>query len=134
MDEETGETVPTPIRAAAALVALEAAALVALAGVVVYDIVVDTPDKLVRALFYPVGILALAAALVAGARSLLRLSQATRTPIVVVQLFALYIGWNAAFKSENPALGGPILLVALAVLYLLFTPPARAALDREPPR
>jgi hypothetical protein len=28
--------------------------------------------------------------------------------------------------------GAPILLSALAVLYLLFTPPARAALDHEP--
>ena len=41
--------------------------------------------------------------------------------------------YSLAFQADRPGYGAPILLVALAVLYLLFTPPARAALDREPP-
>ena len=36
-----------------------------------------------------------------------------------------------SFQAGRLVVGGPILVVALAVLYLLFTPPSRAALDRE---
>ncbi len=43
------------------------------------------------------------------------------------------VAYSLAFDSDRPAYGGPILIVALAVLYLLFTPPARAVLDREDP-
>lgn len=125
--------VPTPLRVAAALVALEALGLALAAGWVVYDTITDTPDKVLRALLVPVLALAGAALLAYSARNLLRLRPSARSPLVVVQLLALPVGWAAAFDSHRPALGGPILLVALAVIYLLFTPPARAALDREPP-
>ena len=44
----------------------------------------------------------------------------------------LPVRWVLVGASD--ADGGSILVAALAVLYLLFTPPARAVLDREPPR
>jgi hypothetical protein len=53
--------------------------------------------------------------------------------MVVLQILAVPVGYQIAFDSERPAWGGPILLAALAVLYLLFTPPVRAVLDRPEP-
>jgi hypothetical protein len=66
------------------------------------------------------------------ARGLLRLRPAARTPVVVLQVLALPVGYSMAFQAGVVAYGGPILVAAVVVLYLLFTPPARAALDREP--
>jgi hypothetical protein len=51
--------------------------------------------------------------------------------MVVLQLLALPVGYSLAFQAGRVGYGGPILVAALVVLYLLFTPPARAALDRE---
>jgi len=68
-----------------------------------------------------------------GARGLLRLRPAARTPIVVLQILAVPVGYQLAFDSERPEWGGPILVAALVVLYLLFTPPVRAVLDRPEP-
>ena len=51
--------------------------------------------------------------------------------MVVLQLLALPVGYSLAFQAGLLGYGAPILLGALTVLYLLFTPPARAALDRD---
>jgi hypothetical protein len=77
--------------------------------------------------------LAFAGATVLGlcARGLLRLRAAARTPVVVLQVLALPVGYSMAFQAGVLVYGGPILIAALVVLYLLFTPPARAALDRD---
>ena len=57
---------------------------------------------------------------------------ATPTPIVVIQLLAIPVSYSLAFQAGRVGYGGPILIAALSVIYLLFTPPVRAALDREP--
>ena len=49
----------------------------------------------------------------------------------MLQLLALPVSYSLAFQAGRVGYGGPILVAALAVLYLLFTPPARAALDRD---
>ena len=46
---------------------------------------------------------------------------------------AVPVGYQLWFDSERPEWGGPIFFAALAVLYLLFTPPVRALLNREEP-
>ena len=48
----------------------------------------------------------------------------------MLELLALPVSYSLAFQSHLPVYGAPIMLSALAVLYLLFTPAARAALDR----
>jgi hypothetical protein len=53
--------------------------------------------------------------------------------VVVLQLLALPVAFSLTFQAGRVQYGGPVLVVALAVLFLLFTPPARLALDREPP-
>ncbi len=127
------EAAPRPLVAASVLVLLEAVALLGAAGVLIAKTIGGHPADLGRALF-AAALAVLAAALLAfGARGLVRLRPAARTPIVVLQLLAIPVSYSLAFQADRPGYGGPILLVALAVLYLLFTPPARAALDREPP-
>ncbi len=69
--------------------------------------------------------------LVLCVRGLLHLRPAARTPVVVVEALALPVAYSLAFQANRVGYGGPILLTALAVLYLLFTPPVRTVLDRE---
>jgi hypothetical protein len=114
------------------VIGLEALALVVAACVVVEKAITGHPAKwwspYALALLIVVGALVLFLA----ARSLVRLSGAARTPIVVLQLLALPVSYSLAFQAGLVDYGGPILVAALTVLYLLFTPPARAALDRVP--
>ncbi len=124
--------VPSQVRLAAAVIGLEGLGLLGAAGVLVAKSATGHPDSVGRALLGAA--LAVLAALVLGlcARGLLRLRPAARTPVVVLQVLALPVGYSLAFQAGVVAYGGPMLVAALAVLYLLFTPPARAALDREP--
>ncbi len=124
------ERVPGPVRAAAAIIALEALALVVAAAILVIKTVTGHPESVARALLGAA--LAVVGALVLGgcARGLIALRPAARTPVVVLQLLALPVGFSLAFQAGRIAYGGPILLAALAVVYLLFTPPAREVLNR----
>jgi hypothetical protein len=122
---------PAQVRVAAALIWVESLALVGAAGVLVTKTLDGHPDSVGRALLGAALALSAAAALVLGARGLIRLRPAARTPVVVLQLLALPVGYSLAFQAGRVGYGGPILVAALTVLYLLFTPPARAALDRE---
>ncbi|MDT4997250.1 MAG: hypothetical protein QOD45_1318 [Pseudonocardiales bacterium] len=124
--------VPAQVRVASGVVALEALALAAGAAVLIAKTVGGGADSLARALL--TAALAALAAAVLGlcARGLLRLRPAARTPVVVLQLLAIPVSYSLAFQAGRVGYGGPILLAAVTVLYLLFTPPARAALDRQP--
>jgi hypothetical protein len=111
---------------------LESLALFVLAGILVVKTATGHPSDVAGALL--AGALAAAGGLLLAfaGRSLLRLRPAARTPVVVLELLALPVAYSLAFQAHRVAYGGPILVAALAVLYLLFTPPSRAALDREP--
>ena len=126
-------TPPTAIRAACALVGLQALGLLAGAVVLLADSLFGHPTDRASAVLAAVLALGGALALAFGARGLLRLRPSARTPVVVLEILAVPVGYQLAFDSERPEWGGPILICALAVLYLLFTPPARAALDRPEP-
>ncbi len=123
---------PGQLRAASALIALESLALLAAAAVLISKTIGGHPDSVGRALLLAALAVAGALALGLGARGLLRLRPAARTPVVVLQLMALPVAYSLAFQAGLVGYGGPILIVALAVLYLLFTPPVRTALDRAP--
>jgi hypothetical protein len=116
---------------AVVLVLIESAALVCAAVFLVYATVVGTPSDLWRALFGAAVALAGAATLAFGARALAHLRPAARSPIVVLQLLALPVGYSLGFQAGRIGYGGPIMAIALVVLFLLFTPPAREALDRH---
>lgn len=125
---------PRPVRIACAILVLEALALLAAAGFVVFDTIVGTPHSVAGALLAALGAVIGAAVIALAARGLMHLRPAARTPVVVLQLLALPVAYSLAFQAGLVGYGGPILVAALAVLYLLFTPPARAVLDRDPPR
>jgi crotonobetainyl-CoA:carnitine CoA-transferase CaiB-like acyl-CoA transferase len=123
--------VPGAVRTAAGLVALEALALLAAAAILLAKTATGHPSSLARALLDAAFALCGAALLVLAARGLVRLRPAARTPVVVLQILALPVAYTLAFQAHRVEYGGPILVAALATLYLLFTPPARAALDRH---
>lgn len=134
-DRDTADDrIPGPLRAACAVLALECLGLLGAAGFLVVSTFTGHPSGLGRALFGAA--LALAGALLLGGatRGLLRLNPSARTPVVVLQLLALPVAYSLAFQAGRVGYGGPILIAALTVLYLLFTPPARLALDRQSPR
>jgi len=122
---------PRPLVVACAVIALEALALLGLVVFLVVDTAAGHSSHSARGLLSAAFALLGAAALGFGARGLMRLSQAARTPIVVLQLLALPVAYTMAFSAHRPALGGPILVAAIAVIYLLFTPPVREVLDRS---
>ena len=130
MVEDSGT--PAQVRVAVIMIWFESLALVGAAGVLVTKTIAGHPDSIGRALLGAALALAAAAALALGGRGLMRLRPAARTPVVVLQLLALPVGYSLAFQAGRVGYGGPILVAALVVLYLVFTPPARAALDREP--
>lgn len=113
------------------MLGLEALALVGLAGFLLFDTATGAADDVGGALLGVALVLGCAAALVLGARGLLRCRPAARTPIVVLQVLAIPVSYSLGFQAGRVGVGGPMLLAALAVLYLLFTPPVREALDRE---
>lgn len=131
MVEEGGA--PAQVRVAAAVIGLESLGLLLAAGILVAKTLAGHPDSIGRALLDAALALGTAMVLGAGARGLVRLRAGARTPMLVLQLLALPVGYSLAFQAGLVGYGGPILLGALAVIYLLFSPPARAALDRDPP-
>jgi hypothetical protein len=130
-EAEQPPAVPGPVRAIALLVAVEAAALLLLAGAQALSTVLGEPTSvggaLVTAAFAALG----GVLVLLLARAVLRVRKAARSPVVVVQLIMLPIGWNLIHPSGRPEFGVPVLAVAVAVLALLATPAARAALERE---
>jgi hypothetical protein len=125
--------VPGQVRAATVLIGLEALALLGTAVLLVVKTVAERAASLAGALLFALLALLAAVVLALAARALLRLHPAGRTPVVVLQLLALPVAYSLAFQAGLVEYGGPVLVVALAVLFLLFTPPARAVLDRDPP-
>lgn len=123
---------PREVRAAAAVIGVESLALLAVAVVLAVKTVAGHPHSVAGALLGAALALCGAVALALGARGLVRMQAAARTPIVVLQLLALPVSYSLAFQAHLVGYGGPILIAAIAVLYLLFTPPARGALDRGP--
>ncbi len=128
---EPTSPVPGQLRAAVAVIAVEGLALLGAAGFLVAATITGRPADAGRALLGAALAVLGAAALMFGARALLHLRAAARSPIVVLQLLALPVGYSLGIQAGRIGFGGPIMLAALVVLFLLFTPPVRAVLDRE---
>jgi hypothetical protein len=122
-----GGAPPATVRLAALVAALEGGALLGLGLFYAAKTAANHPDSYGRALFGALFAVAGGAVLLLLARSLRRLRTWARSPVVVLQLLALPVGYSLAFQAGLPGYGGPILLLAVAELYLLFTPESRAA-------
>ena len=121
---------PSGVRAAAAIVLLEAAALAVTAVVLLVLAFVHTTTRLWAAVAI-VGFALLGAAILAlCARGLARLRPSARSPVILVQLLAVPVGYSLGIQAGRALIGVPILLLAVAVLVLLMLPSSRQALDR----
>lgn len=118
---------PRSLRAAAAVVGLEAALIAVGALVLLWLTFTSTPDSVPRAIAEVVAIGAGAAVLGAAALGLSRVASWARGPVVVLQLILAALGYTTAFEAERPQIGVPVLVLVAAVLYLLATPESRLA-------
>src|SRR4051794_23902852 len=122
---------PRPLRVAALLTAVEGAGLV-VAGLVQLGLTAfGDPEDVGRALFVGVFAVLVGIGLVLLARALDRRRRAARTPVVVVQLLALPVGYSLTFDADRVYVGLPLLVLAVVILLLLFTPESLSALDRS---
>ncbi len=122
-------SVPAPVRRAALVTAAEGAVLVGFAIYVAVSAAVSTPDRLADALALAAFATAGGVLLGALARSLAGLRSWARSPVVVLQILFLPVGVSL-IQAGRGVVGAGVLLLAGSVLYLLFTPQSRAALDR----
>ncbi|MEO6701117.1 MAG: hypothetical protein ABIP57_06420 [Jatrophihabitantaceae bacterium] len=122
--------VPAPVRYASLLVGLESAGLLIAAIVLAVLAVVHSSTRLWAALAIVGFALFGAVVLAVCARGLLELRPSARSPIVLVQVLALPVGYSLGIQAGRALVGVPIMLVALAVLILLLQRSSRTALDR----
>jgi hypothetical protein len=118
---------PRSLRAAAAIVGVEAALVSLGALALLWLTLTSTPDSLSRAIAEVVAIGAGAAVLGATAIGLWRVSAWARGPVIVLQLLLAALGYTTAFEAARPQIGVPVLGLVAAVLYLLATPGSRLA-------
>ncbi|MGY1730939.1 hypothetical protein ACI798_05410 [Geodermatophilus sp. SYSU D01045] len=124
------EAPPAVVRAAL-VAAIEAALLIGGALVLLWLTLTSDPDSVARALAEVVYVGIFGAVLAAAAVGLRRVSGWARGPVVVLQILLGLFGYSTAFPGGQPLLGIPLIVLAVAELYLLFTPEARLAfLDR----
>ena len=133
MAEAEPTVAPAPVRAAAALVVVEGAALVGLGVAEVVSTVVSEAASVSLALTTAAVAAAGGALLFRLARALRELRAAARSPVAAIQLVSLPVGWTLTSTNGRPELGLPILLLAVGVLLGLFaTAEARDSLTRPP--
>lgn len=119
--------VPGAVRRAALVVAVESAALAAVALVLLWLTVTSEPDSVGRALAEVVYVGLGAGLLGAAAVGLWRMSGWARGPVVALQILLGLLGYTLAFEADRPLIGVPVLALVAVELYLLLTPEARLA-------
>jgi len=132
--EEAGgrPPVPTEVRGAAAIVALEGLAVLALGPILlVGGILMSRPDSLGRAWAEVVVAISAGTLILFLARTLSKVAGWSRAPVIVIQILAVPVGYSLAFPSEQPLYGIPVLAAAGGVLYLLATPAAQLAFRQQ---
>jgi hypothetical protein len=130
--EEEPARAPRPVLAASALVIVEGAALLVFAIVNVALTASSDAGSVPLALGGALVLAVFGGILVLLARALRALKPPARSPVIAVQIVALPIGWTLTTGNGRPELGLPVLVLAIAVLVLLFsTAEARDSLTRE---
>ncbi len=131
--DDVAGTVPGELTLAAVVLALQGLGLLAAAVVLVVKTLTGSPDSLGRALFLALFAAAGGVGLAFAGRGLVHLRPAVRTPVVLIEILALPVGYSLGIQADRMLYGGPVIVTAVAVLYLLFTPAARRAIDGERP-
>lgn len=126
-----GEHRSTQLSLAAALVGIEG--LVALGYAIVWGYLsltgkpTDQTASLMGAVFVALGGMLLLRMAVA----LWKVDVWPRVPTIVLQLMLVPVSWSLAFTLGNTAVGVPLLVVAIALLVLLFSKAVREDFDRD---
>lgn len=121
-------TEPWTIRLAARVLAVEALGLVALGAVDLSKVATGSPRSVILAAAGALLAIGTGAALLLLARAVRRARGWALTPALVLQILALPVGYSLAVQAGRWVYGGPILLLALAEIALLFAPQSRRAL------
>ncbi|MBX6770080.1 MAG: hypothetical protein IRY90_23490, partial [Actinomadura rubrobrunea] len=123
---------PITVHGAAALVAAEGAIATGFGLYTGYETVIGAAVDPATAVAVTVLALGAGAGMIGCARGLLRGAGWSRSPSVLVQLFALPVAWSL-WQSEQYWLAVPLGLSAVAALVLLLSPPTTAWLVHEDP-
>lgn len=125
---ELFQPAPREVRAAGVIAGLPGLAAIVFAVVLLVDALVSTETTVggnnlyAQAAYYAV----FGAGLLACGTGLLLGHTWARSPALVVALLMIGVGWYVAGPSGRPEWGVPIVVVAAALMVLLFRAPARA--------
>jgi hypothetical protein len=122
-------TAPRELVGAAALAALEGLVLVGLGVLLIVKTATSHPQSVFGALSGALLALVAAAALIFLAARVVQERRWARTPIVVLQILWLPVGFSLAFQAGRPEYGAPLLVAAIGTLALFATPAARAPFE-----
>ncbi len=129
MAEQNGT--PRAARLAGLVAAAQGVAVLVAAGVLGVATLLDRPASYGRALFAVVILLAAGLVLLRIGRGIARVEGWARAPVIVAQILLIPVGYTLALSAERPWYGVPILALCAAEIWLLLTPEARVAFERD---
>ena len=123
-DAVTTPSAPAPVRGAGLIVAVQGAAALVVAAVLVVRGLAGSDQRVVNGLGTAVWFVLVGGGVLAAGRALVVGKRWGRGLAVFTQLLLLPVAWYLAVGSHQPAFGIPLGIVALTVLVLLFSPAA----------
>ncbi|WP_077085986.1 hypothetical protein [Mycobacterium rhizamassiliense] len=115
---------PSVVRGAGLLVAVQGAAALVMAAVLVVRAIAGVDQHVVNGLGTAAWFVVVGGVVLAAGRALTLGKRWGRGPAVFAQLLLLPVAWYLGVGSRQLAFGIPVAVVALTVLGLLFSPPA----------
>jgi hypothetical protein len=128
-DLQLAFTTPKALLVALAVVGLQVIGLLAAAAVLTTKTFDGHPDSVGRSLFGVVFALGGAAVLALSARGLFAAKRAARTPLLVMELLAIPVGYSLGFEAHRVSYGLPIFVGAVLVIALIFSPAVNKLID-----
>ena len=122
--------VPGEIRLSALILVAQAAGLALIAVALMIKTVSGGANSLARAAAVAGFVVGGAALLLLAASALLRLRPGARTPVLVLELLTLPVAYSLGIQAGRIWYGGPLLVSAMVLIYLLVAPATRRALGR----
>jgi len=117
--DQPGGRAPAALRVAALLLAVEAAGLFLLGAVDLVKVATGSPRSTTYALIAAALVIATGAVLLLLARAVLQRRPWAYSPVIVLQLLALPVGFSLAVQAGQWRYGGPVLGLAVGELAAL---------------
>ncbi|OBG29543.1 hypothetical protein [Mycobacterium sp. 852002-51057_SCH5723018] len=115
---------PSAVRAAGLIVAVQGLAALVVAAALVVRGIAGADQRVVNGLGTALWFILVGAVVLAAGRALVVGRRWGRGLAVVTELLLLPVAWYLAVGSHQPAFGLPLAILALAALFLLFSPAA----------